>query len=91
MIRISPQEQKEIFIIADTYGMKDNITPEDIQKMFDMSKGDNFGSVLMMLAIMSMFSSPKPNREAEYWRGAYDALKELIENESITGESLDKS
>lgn len=63
-------------------GMKENITPEDIQKMIESSTGEGMGSGPWMALLMTiLMAGPRSNGEADYWRGAYDALKELMKSE----------
>ncbi len=53
----------------------------DAQKMFDMSKNDGkWDASWALLALLPFLFGSKPNNgEAEYWRGAYEALKEQLE------------
>lgn len=54
----------------------ENVTPEDIAAV---TKGCNTTDMLFMLAFLLLISGWGGNSSADYWRGKYDAYKELIE------------
>lgn len=60
----------------------EKFTPDDIAAITNTNGCDQWGNIWMLLAILIAFSSLGGNSSADYWRGKYDAYKELHENKN---------
>lgn len=68
----------------ESFGFGDSITAEDFYKKFYKSSDNNNKDEkdksdfsFLILALLFVLFSPGSSRDASYWKGKYDALKEL--------------
>lgn len=45
------------------------------------SSGSKWNAPWLLFTLLLLIGAPKPNSEADYWRGKYDALRELCESD----------